>query len=261
MTVTLLSWNVNGARAIHRAGFLGWLAEASPDILCLQETRAEKGQLPAEMARPEGYFGYWTHSTRKKGHSGTAILSKVEPLTVTAGIGEPEFDDEGRTLVADYGRFILINCYFPNGGRDGERVPYKLRFYDAFQAFCERLRGQGRSLIVCGDVNTAHRESDLARPKQNLKSTGFLPEERAWMDRWTAAGYVDTFRHLYPDATGAFTWWLQWGQARERNIGWRIDYFFITPDLAPHLMDAFILPDVKGSDHCPIGLTLDLEAG
>ncbi len=258
MTLTLLSWNVNGARAIHRAGFLDWLAEASPDILCLQETRAEEGQLPPELARPASYFGYWTHSTRKKGHSGTAILSKVEPLTVTAGIGEPEFDDEGRTLVADYGRFTLINCYFPNGGRDGAQVPYKLRFYDAFQAFCERLRTEGKSLIVCGDVNTAHREIDLARPKQNLKSTGFLPEERAWMDRWTGAGYVDTFRHLYPEAAGAYTWWLQWGQARERNIGWRIDYFFVTSDLAPQVVDAFLLPDVKGSDHCPIGLKLDL---
>ncbi len=258
MSLTLLSWNVNGARAIHRSGFLGWLAESAPDILCLQETRAEEGQLPPDLVRPPGYHGYWTHSTRKKGHSGTAILTRPEPVSVSAGIGSPEFDDEGRTLVADYGRFVLINCYFPNGGRDQERVPYKLAFYDAFLDFCNGLRERGRSLVVCGDVNTAHREIDLARPKQNLKSTGFLPEERAWMDRWAAAGYVDTFRHLHPDATGAFTWWLQWGQARERNIGWRLDYFFVTPDLAPLIAEAFILPDVKGSDHCPIGLRLDL---
>ncbi len=258
MSLTLLSWNVNGARAIHRAGFLGWLAAASPDILCLQETRAEEGQLPPDLVNPSGYFGYWTHSARKKGHSGTAILTKQQPLTVTPGIGNAEFDDEGRTLVADYSSFVLINCYFPNGGRDQERVPYKLAFYDAFLAFCNSLRDAGRSLIICGDVNTAHREIDLARPKQNLKSTGFLPEERAWLDRWTAAGYVDTFRHQHPEATGAYTWWLQWGQARERNIGWRIDYFFATPDLAPFIVDAFILPDIKGSDHCPIGLTLDI---
>ncbi len=258
MTLTLLSWNVNGARAIHRAGFLPWLATAAPDILCLQETRAEEGQLPPDLAKPPGYFGYWTHSTRKKGHSGTAILSKAQPLTVSPGIGSAEFDDEGRTLVADFGRFVLVNCYFPNGGRDQERVPYKLAFYDAFLKFCDDLRQQSRSLVVCGDVNTSHREIDLARPKQNLKSTGFLPEERAWLDRWTEAGYVDTFRHLYPETAGAYTWWLQWGQARERNIGWRLDYFFVTADLAPLVVDAFILPDVKGSDHCPVGLTLDL---
>ena len=172
MTLTLLSWNVNGARAIHRAGFLNWLAEASPDILCLQETRAEEGQLPPDLVRPPGYFGYWTHSTRKKGHSGTAILTRREPARITAGIGNPEFDDEGRTVVADFERFILINCYFPNGGRDHERVPYKLRFYDAFLEFCNGLRDHGRSLIICGDVNTSHREIDLARPKQNLQSTG-----------------------------------------------------------------------------------------
>ncbi len=259
MTLTLLSWNVNGARAVHRAGFLGWLADAAPDILCLQETRAEEGQLPPELVRPQPYFGYWTHSIRKKGHSGTAILSRVEPRAVRVGIDNSEFDDEGRTLVADYGRFVLINCYFPNGGRDQERVPYKLAFYDAFLAYCENLRAAGRSLVACGDVNTAHREIDLARPKQNVKSTGFLPEERAWLDRWTAAGYVDTFRLLHPDAVGAFTWWLQWGQARERNIGWRLDYFFVSADLAPHVTAAFILPDVRGSDHCPIGLTLDLD--
>jgi exodeoxyribonuclease-3 len=258
MTLTLLSWNVNGARAIYKAGLLRWLAEASPDILCLQETRAEPHQLPPDLAQPAPYAGYWAYSTRKKGHSGVGILSRPQPKRVVAGIDREEFDDEGRTLIADYGRFVLINCYFPNGGRDAERVPYKLAFYEAFQEHCEGLRAQGRSLVICGDVNTSHREIDLARPKQNLKSTGFLPEERAWMDRWAAAGYVDTFRHLYPEQTGAFTWWLQWGQARERNIGWRLDYFFVTPDLAPHIRDAFILPDVKGSDHCPVGLTLDL---
>jgi exodeoxyribonuclease-3 len=154
---------------------------------------------------------------------------------------------------------VLINCYFPNGGRDQERVPYKLAFYDAFHAFCDNLRSQGRSLIICGDVNTAHREIDLARPKQNLKSTGFLPEERAWLDRWTSAGYVDTFRHLHPAKTGVYTWWLQWGQARERNVGWRLDYFFVTADLVPSISDAFVLPDVKGSDHCPVGITLELS--
>ena len=281
MPITLLSWNVNGARAVYRNGFLPWLAQAaegglrlpegglrlpesgprSLDILCLQETRAEPSQLPPEMLQPHPYTGFWTHSTRKKGHSGTAILSRLEPCAVDYGIGSPEFDDEGRTIVADYGRFTLINCYFPNGGRDQERVPYKLAFYNAFLSFCEGLRGQGKSLIICGDVNTSHREIDLARPKQNLKSTGFLPEERAWLDQMVGLGYVDTFRHCHPDKVGAYTWWLQWGNARERNIGWRLDYFFVTPDLAPFIVDAFILPDVRGSDHCPAGLTLELSVG
>ena len=261
MSTTLLSWNVNGARAVYRNDFLPWLAQAAPDILCLQETRAEASQLPPEMLQPAPYIGFWTHSTRKKGHSGTAILSRWAPLAVDYGIGHAEFDDEGRTVIADYGRFTLINCYFPNGGRDRERVPYKLAFYDAFLSFCEGLRGRGKSLIICGDVNTSHREIDLARPRQNLKSTGFLPEERAWLDRVVGLGYVDTFRHCHPDLAGAYTWWLQWGGARERNIGWRLDYFFITPDLIPYVMDAFILPDVRGSDHCPAGLTLEFPAG
>jgi len=258
MKLNLLSWNVNGVRANYRAGFLGWLNSASPVILCVQETRAEASQLPRDLMMPSGYFAYWSHSARRRGHSGTAILSRAEPHSVSYGIGNAEFDDEGRTIVADYGRFTLINCYFPNGGRDQERVPYKLAFYGAFLAFCEGLRAQARSLIICGDVNTAHREIDLARPRENAKSTGFLPEERAWLDRLTGAGYVDTFRRRYPDLTGAYTWWLQWGGARERNIGWRLDYFFVTPDLVPCVLDAFILPDAKGSDHCPVGLTLDL---
>lgn len=258
MTITLLSWNVNGARAIHRAGFLTWLDAAAPDILCLQETRAEIDQLPAEMVAPPPYFTAWQASARKKGHSGTALFSRREPRAVSFGIGRSEFDDEGRTVVAEFDEFTLINCYFPNGGRDKERVPYKLDFYDAFLDFCEGLRSCGKSLIFCGDVNTAHRPIDLARPKANEKTTGFLPEERAWLDRVVSAGYVDSFRHCHPDEEGAYTWWLQWGQARERNVGWRIDYFFVTPDLVPHIADAFILPGVKGSDHCPVGLTLDL---
>jgi exodeoxyribonuclease-3 len=261
MSLTLLSWNVNGARAVYRNGFLPWLAQAAPDILCLQETRAEASQLPPEMLQPAPYTGLWTHSTRRKGHSGTAILSRWEPLAADYGIGNAEFDDEGRTVIADYGRFTLINCYFPNGGRDQERVPYKLAFYDAFLAYCEGLRGQGQSLIICGDVNTAHREIDLARPRQNLKSTGFLPEERAWLDRVVGRGYVDTFRSCHSDLTGVYTWWLKWGAARERNIGWRLDYFFVTPDLMPYVADAFTLPDVRGSDHCPVGLTLEFQPG
>ncbi len=257
MTLTLLSWNVNGARAVHRAGFLPWLAEAAPDILCLQETRADADQLPAEMRQPEGYHAYWHGSARKKGYSGTALLTRRPPDAVQFGLGLPEFDDEGRTIIAHYGDFTLINCYFPNGSRDHSRVPYKLAFYDAFLAMCERLRGEGRPLVFCGDVNTAHREIDLARPKENQNTTGFLPEERAWLDRLVAHGYVDTFRHCHPDLPGQYTWWLQWGGARERNIGWRIDYFFVAAEILPRVTGAFILPDVRGSDHCPVGLRLE----
>jgi exodeoxyribonuclease-3 len=255
-TLTLLSWNVNGARAIYKAGFMSWLSEASPDILCLQETRAEPELLPEEMRTPPGYHAFWHATTRKKGHSGTGLLSREAPLSVTFGIGRPEFDDEGRTIVAEYPDFTLINCYFPNGGRDQERVPYKLEFYDAFLAYIERLRSQGKHVLFCGDVNTAHMEIDLARPKQNEKSTGFLRVERDWMDRLVAHGYVDTFRHFHPDLVGQYTWWLQWGQARERNIGWRIDYFFAAAELMPRVVDAFVLPDVRGSDHCPVGIRL-----
>lgn len=257
-TLRLLSWNVNGVRAIHKAGFLDWLADASPDIIGLQETRAAEAQLPPELAQPTPYHGYWHECARKKGYSGTALLTRHAPLAVSYGIGREEFDDEGRTLVATYPWFTLINCYFPNGGRDHERVPYKLAFYEAFLAFTEGLRAQGREVIICGDINTAHREIDLARPKQNRNTTGFLPAERAWLDRLVAAGYVDTFRHLNGDLPGQYTWWLQWAQARENNIGWRIDYFFATPGLIGTLRRAFILSEVRGSDHCPVGLELDV---
>lgn len=260
MDLTLISWNINGARAAERAGFLSWLAETGPDILCLQETRAEEHQLSPEMRHPSGYCTYWHGAVRKKGYSGTALLTRRAPDNVQFGLGIPEFDAEGRTIVAHYRDFTLINCYFPNGSRDHSRVPYKLAFYDAFLALCERLRSEGRQLVFCGDVNTAHRDIDLARPKDNQNTTGFLPEERAWMDRLVDHGYVDTFRHRYPDLTGQYTWWAQWGGARERNVGWRIDYFFVAAEVLPRVSDAFILPHVRGSDHCPVGLRLAADA-
>jgi exodeoxyribonuclease-3 len=253
--ITLLSWNVNGVRAAHRKGFLDWLDEAAPDVLCLQETRAEEAQLPAALAQPAGYHAFW-NSARKKGYSGTGLLTRVEPLDVQFGLGVEEFDQEGRTIIARYPTFTLINCYFPNGGRDHRRVPFKLAFYDAFLDKCERLRAQGGAVIFCGDVNTAHREIDLARPKANRNTTGFLPEERAWIDRVVQAGYVDTFRHFHPELTGQYTWWSVPTRARARNVGWRIDYFFISPDLRDRVIAAEIHPEVMGSDHCPISLTL-----
>lgn len=253
-SMTLLSWNVNGIRAVHKKGFLDWLAEADPDILCLQETRAEPAQLPAALAEPAGYHAFWNGSLSKKGYSGTALLTRTEPLQVEFGLGMPEFDQEGRTIIARYPSFTLINCYFPNGGRDHSRVPFKLAFYDAFLEKCQDLRAQGQTVVFCGDVNTSHREIDLARPKENQNTTGFLPEERAWIDQVVEAGYVDTFRHVHPDLADQYTWWSMVTRARERNIGWRLDYFFVVKEAVDRIKDAFILPEVTGSDHCPAGL-------
>ncbi len=256
--LTILSWNVNGIRAAHRKGFADWLAAAQPDILCLQETRAEPHQIPAEVVAPDGYFAFWNASKRKKGYSGTGLLTKIEPLAVEFGLGVEEFDTEGRTIIAHYADFSLINCYFPNGGRDLSRVPFKMAFYDAFLQKCESLRAAGKLVLFGGDVNTAHREIDLANPKSNQKTTGFLPEERAWIDAVLAAGYVDTFRHFHPDEPEQYTWWSQRFGARARNVGWRIDYFFAAPELMPRITDAFILPEVTGSDHCPVGVKLQI---
>jgi exodeoxyribonuclease-3 len=255
-TITLLSWNVNGIRAVHKKGFLDWLAETAPDILCLQETRAAEDQLPAGLAQSAGYRGFWNSARAKKGYSGTALLTRSEPLRVDFGLGIEEFDQEGRTIVVEYPTFTLINCYFPNGGRDHGRVPFKLAFYDAFLDKCQHLRAQGQAVVFCGDVNTAHNEIDLARPRDNQNTTGFLPEERVWIDQVVEAGYVDTFRHFYPNLTGQYTWWSMPTRARARNIGWRLDYFFVAAELLDRVTDAFILPEVMGSDHCPVGLRL-----
>lgn len=256
--LNLISWNVNGIRAAQRKGFLDWLSAASPDIVCVQETKAHPDQLDDELRQPEGYYTYWA-SAEKKGYSGVSLYSKAEPLSVQIGLGIEAYDREGRTIVADYGEFVFIGAYFPNGSRDHSRLPYKMGYYADFLAFCEELRGQGKSVIFCGDVNTSHQEIDLARPKQNQKTTGFLPEERAWLDEVVAQGYIDTFRHMYPQREGAYSWWSYIGGARNRNVGWRLDYFFVSPDLWPRVHDAVIHPEVMGSDHCPVGLLLNDE--
>jgi exodeoxyribonuclease-3 len=255
----LISWNVNGVRAIYKKGFMDWLAEAEPDILCLQETRAEAHQIPADLREPAGYHAYWNHSIRKKGYSGTGLLTRQKPDEVIFGLGVPEFDQEGRTIIAHYPDFTLVNCYFPNGSRDHSRVPFKLAFYDAFLAKMEAMRAEGRNIIFCGDVNTAHKPIDLTHPRANEKTTGFLPEERAWLDQVVAAGYVDAFRHFYPDRAEMYTWWSMPTRARERNVGWRIDYFFVAQELMHRVTDAMIFSDVMGSDHCPVGITLAQE--
>lgn len=251
----LYSWNVNGIRAAQNKGLLDWIAQTRPDILCLQETKAHPDQLEPELRNPPGYVAYWAHA-EQKGYSGVALLSAREPRRVQIGLGIDEFDREGRTIVAEYDDFVLVGAYFPNGSRDHSRVPFKLAYSEAFLAYCNQLRAAGKPIIFCGDVNTAHQPIDLARPDENQNTTGFLPEERAWIDAVVAAGYIDIFRALHPDLAGAYTYWPYWRDSRARNIGWRIDYFFITPDLRERVAAAEIHADVMGSDHCPISLTL-----
>jgi exodeoxyribonuclease-3 len=251
----LYTWNVNGIRAAQRKGFLDWLQSTQPDILGLQETKAHPDQLDDELRNPPGYHTYWA-SADKKGYSGVALYSKTEPKSVQVGLGISDFDSEGRTIVADYGDFVFITAYFPNGGADHSRIPFKMQYKADFHKFCNDLRAQGKGVIFCGDVNTSHMPIDLARPKANEKNTGFLPEERVWIDQLVGEGYVDTFRHLNPELEGAYSWWSMRSGARERNIGWRLDYFFISPDLLDRVVSAEIYADVLGSDHCPVGLTL-----
>ena len=252
----IISWNVNGLRAIHKKGNWEEMFKREFDILCLQETKCEAEQLTEEVRNPQGYFSYFSHSKMRKGYSGVAVYSKTKPIRVEEGVGVKDMDQEGRLLVLYYPNFVLLNCYFPNGGGGPERLKYKLAFYDHFLKFIEKLHKKGNKIIVCGDVNTAHEEIDLARPKENEKSTGFLPEERAWIDELIYHGYVDIFRYLHPRTEDVYTYWDMKTGARLRNVGWRIDYFFLSSDLLPHVKHATMLPEVFGSDHCPIVLDL-----
>ena len=255
--LTLYSWNVGGIRAAQRKGFLDWLAATAPDVLCLQETKAHPDQLDEELRAPADYYTYWAWSTVKKGYSGVALYSKVAPNDVQIGLGIEEFDQEGRTIIAEYDDFVLLGAYFPNGGQKNARVPFKMAYNAAFLERCEALRAAGKAVIFCGDVNTAHRPVDLARPKENEKNTGFLPEERAWIDEVVGKGYIDVWRARNPETETVYSFWPYWGNARENNTGWRIDYFFISPDLEARISGAEIHTDVMGSDHCPVSLTLD----
>jgi exodeoxyribonuclease-3 len=255
-TLRLFSWNVNGLRACGRNGFLEWLAAARPDILGLQETRALPEQLEEPIRNPDGYQVHF-HPAEKKGYSGVGLYTRVEPKSVVlGGLDNPAFDSEGRLIIADYGDFLFYTGYFPNGGNDLSRVPYKLEFSEAVLQHAEAQRRAGKGIVICGDVNTAHQEIDLANPRSNKKNTGFLPEEREWVTRLLDHGYVDIFRKRNPETTGAYTWWSNRPGVRERNVGWRIDYFIISPDLEKRVVDARIHADVLGSDHCPIELEL-----
>jgi len=254
--VRIFSWNVNGIRAAYKKGFLDWLKEAGPDILCVQETKAQKEQLPEELITVTGYTPYFT-SAERKGYSGVGLYTREEPRSISHGFGIERFDLEGRVLITDYGYFTLFNIYFPNGKASKERLLFKMEFYDAFLEYAKKLKSEGKSIVVCGDVNTAHKEIDLARPKENEKVSGFLPKERAWIDLFIESGFVDTFREFNSEP-GQYTWWDLKTRARERNIGWRIDYFFVSDDFMKKVTSSYILPDVLGSDHCPIGIDIEL---
>ena len=252
----LYSWNVNGIRAAAAKGYRDWIQKSNADIVCLQEIKAQPDQVESGLARPEGYFSCW-NSAQKKGYSGVATFSKAKPLAEKKGLGHEEFDHEGRVIESVFPDFTLLNIYFPNGRRDHSRVEYKLAFCDAVLTHCNHLVEKGANLVICGDFNTAHKEIDLKYPKANKDTTGFLPQERAWIDKFIANGYVDTFRH-FNEEPDQYTWWTYRLNARERNIGWRIDYFFVNQAFLAALKDAFILQEVPGSDHCPLGIELSL---
>jgi exodeoxyribonuclease III len=254
----IISWNTNGLRATAKQGHFDPLfTDYDPDMLCLQETKSTPEQLPEEVLNVFGYDSYFAWPTIKKGYSGVAIYTKETPLQVTVGIGLPGLDDEGRCITAEYKEFYLITCYFPNGGGGPERLTYKLEFYDQFLIYIEGLKKE-KPVIFCGDVNTAHTEIDLARPKENAENTGFLPIERAWMDTLVKHGWIDVYRQLNPDIPGIYTYWDQKTAARERNVGWRIDYFFVSKGIEDKVKDFQTLRDYYGSDHCPILLDINI---
>ena len=283
--IKIISWNVVSLRNMldkanlapagqQPLSFLEWLKQESPDIICFQETRLQQGQVPAGLKNPAGYHTSWSFA-EKKGYSGVATFSREEPVSWSTGLGISRFDGEGRVLVTEFPTFKLFNVYFPkaysdrevatarkegaaNADKMAERLPFKLAFYDALLEHADSLADRGENIIICGDFNVAHREIDLARPRQNRETSGFLPEERAWMDRLSDHGYIDTFRHLHKDA-GHYTWWSYRFKAREKDIGWRLDYFFISKNLVRSLTGAFILKNIQGSDHCPVGITLKID--
>ena len=253
----IVSWNVNGLRACAKKGFLDFLDRCDADVVALQETRAFENQLGERVASPEGWHTYF-HPAERPGYSGVAIYSRQKPSRVETSLGVEEFDAEGRYLCVTYGRLAVASVYFPNGSgkdRDNSRVPYKLDFYREVFSQMQRKRKNG-PVYIAGDYNTAHHEIDLARPKTNKKASGFLPEEREELSSWEEAGWVDTFRKSHPEEEGHYSWWRQFGGARESNVGWRIDYVFASPSAAKKVEKSFIWPQEMGSDHCPVGVDL-----
>lgn len=257
-----VSWNVNGLRSLSKKPEWDWFRATRADIVGLQETKAAPSQLEAGLVSPAGWHAWWAASTVKKGYSGVAVFSRTEPIRVEYELPDPDYQGEGRALHLEFPRFHYFNIYFPNGGEElgsgvFKRVPYKMGFFDAFFDYAQTLRRE-KPIVVCGDFNIAHRPIDLARPRENEANTGFLPQERAWLDGFVAAGYVDSFRQVHGDEAGAYSWWSYRMRAREKNVGWRLDYFFVSDELKYAVRDAWIESDVYGSDHCPVGLALEI---
>ncbi|MFW5801228.1 MAG: exodeoxyribonuclease III [Spirochaeta sp.] len=256
----IVSWNVNGIRAAHKKGLLDFVQSEAPDFLCLQETKAHPEQLPGELSEALGYHTSYASAVRR-GYSGVSIWSRRAPLSVQT-MEIPDFDNEGRVLIADFpatetqSELTIINAYFPNSQEEGRRIQYKLEFCAAMLELCNNLTSQGRNLVLCGDYNIAHTPIDLANPEQNTRNPGYLPQEREWMTSFLASGYSDTFRMFNPEG-GCYTWWSYRFGARERNIGWRIDYHCVNPLLKERVESSVILPHIMGSDHCPIRLELN----
>jgi exodeoxyribonuclease-3 len=254
----LISWNVNGIRAIAKKNFIEDLEAMAPDILCLQETKAQDDQVAETLAAIEDYHIY-SNSAERKGYSGTAVLSKIKPLAISNDIGIPEHDKEGRVQCLEYEKFFLINVYVPNSGNELKRLVYRQDWDRALFSYLKNLE-IAKPVIVCGDFNVAHKAVDLARPKENYnKSAGYMQEEIDGMERFSRGGFVDTFRHLHPDVSGKYSWWSYRTGARPKNIGWRIDYFLVSKSIIHTISEAFILDQVMGSDHCPVGIVTDLH--
>ena len=250
----LISWNVNGLRAAIGKGFLDFFDREKPDVLCLQETKLSEGQLDLALEGYDSYFNY----AEKKGYSGTAVYTRIKPLKVTYGIGIDEHDNEGRVITLEFKECFLVNVYTPNSQRELMRLPYRMSWEDAFRAYLLSLDGI-KPVIVCGDLNVAHTEIDLKNPKSNRQSAGFSDEERGKFTELLEAGFLDSFRFFYPDKVEAYTWWSYMFKAREKNVGWRIDYFCVSKSLAAKIKDAIIHADVMGSDHCPVELRIEEE--
>ena len=251
----ILTWNVNGIRAAARKGFLDWLQQEKPDILCLQETKARVDQLEPELIEPKGYYSHF-FSAQRPGYSGTAVYSRVKPDEITDGIQAPEFDCEGRVTGLRFGDTWVFSAYYPNSQEGGARLNYKVSFCETIQKYALKIVKKNQHIILCGDYNIAHTEIDLARPKQNEESPGYFLQEREAMSKFLNSGFIDIFRQTHSQETDHYTWWSYRGGARERNVGWRIDYTCIDPGLKDRVSKAYHLPEVMGSDHCPVGLVL-----
>lgn len=254
--MNIITWNVNGLRALERNGHWDTFLTLPADVICLQEIKAEEGQLSQAVAKPEGFYTYFHSSTARKGYSGVAMYSKIEPKHVHYGIGIEKYDEQGRVISLEFDDTVIINVYVPNGNSKTAPLDFKLEFYESLLQYMNGWRQKGLSPIVCGDINVAHTEIDLARPEANKKSVGFLPEEREWIDAYLSEGYIDVFRYLNPEKKDIYTYWDQKSRARDRNVGWRIDYFFMPQKMAKNIKNLQVMSDVYGSDHCPMLLKL-----